>query len=831
MADNFGLKIGIEGEKEFKNALKEINQSFKLLGSEMTLVAAQFDKQDKSLQAITARNAVLNKEIDQQKEKIATLKQALQNANDSFGENDKRTKDWAIQLNNAQAELIGMERELDNNNKALSESSDGFDSAGREAEGFGKAVGGIGDELGEAGKETDAFGRALDSAGKEIGDAEKETDGLGKALDDAGNEMDEAGKETKNLGDEMDETGKKTSIFGEVLKANLAADAIKAGLKAIVDMVKEVGRAVKDYVSSSMEMASAAAESQTLLTQVMRNTMDASDDEVKSLLELAAAQEKVGVVSKTAQTTALAELASFVERKQSLEEMLPVMNDYIAYQYGATASSEQARNVATALGKAINGSIDGLAKQGFTLTQAQKEWFKTASEMERVQFITEMVGESMNGVNAALAQTDAGKMSSLKTVMDNTKISVGTLANEFKAQILGQMLPSISSLSDAFLGVIHGEGSVEDMAKAFDEVFIEILHLIDEFLPKLLELGSQILTAIVTGIANNMDTIVAGALNVIDMLSKTLLDLLPMIVEAGTKLLLGLLDGIIKALPTLVEAAIEIVVALADGIGDALPTLIPAIVEAVILIATTLLDHMDKILEAAMKIIEGLAKGLIAALPKLIEMLPKIITSIVDFVISSLPQIIELGIKLVVELVAGLIKAIPQLVASLPKIVLAILEGIGKAAVSIVDIGKNIVKGLWDGIAGMISWISGKIKDFIGGIVSGVKGLLGIKSPSTVFRGIGDNMGRSLGMGFAEAMDKVSEDIQDAIPTSFDIEPNVDLGGGVKGGGMGAIMPTGPLVMVQQMIVRNEDDIRRISQELYNLMQTGSRAQGKFSPA
>jgi phage-related minor tail protein len=85
MADSFGLKIGIEGEREFKNALKEINQSFKVLGSEMNLVTSQFDKQDKSIQAITARNNVLNKEIEAQKEKISTLEAALKNASDSFG--------------------------------------------------------------------------------------------------------------------------------------------------------------------------------------------------------------------------------------------------------------------------------------------------------------------------------------------------------------------------------------------------------------------------------------------------------------------------------------------------------------------------------------------------------------------------------------------------------------------------------------------------------------------------------------------------------------------------------------------------------------------------
>ena len=94
MSDNFGLKIGVEGEKEFKNALRDINQTFKVLGSEMNLVSSQFDKQDRSIAAVTAQNQVLNKEIDTQKDKVAALQKALQNATDSFGETDKRTQSW-----------------------------------------------------------------------------------------------------------------------------------------------------------------------------------------------------------------------------------------------------------------------------------------------------------------------------------------------------------------------------------------------------------------------------------------------------------------------------------------------------------------------------------------------------------------------------------------------------------------------------------------------------------------------------------------------------------------------------------------------------------------
>ena len=130
MADNFGLKIGVEGEREFKKALSEINQSFKVLGSEMTLVTSQFDKNDKSIQSVTARNAVLNKEIDAQKEKISTLKAALDNASSSFGENDRRTQNWQIQLNRAQAELNGMERELEQSTIEADNLGDELDDSG-----------------------------------------------------------------------------------------------------------------------------------------------------------------------------------------------------------------------------------------------------------------------------------------------------------------------------------------------------------------------------------------------------------------------------------------------------------------------------------------------------------------------------------------------------------------------------------------------------------------------------------------------------------------------------------------------------------------------------
>lgn len=133
MADGFGLKIGVEGERDFKKSLSEINQTFKVLGSEMKLVQSQFDKNDNSVEALTARNATLNKQIDAQKEKINTLKAALENAASSFGENDRRTQAWQVQLNNAQAALNKMEREVAQNNQALDNAGNEFSNAEKKA--------------------------------------------------------------------------------------------------------------------------------------------------------------------------------------------------------------------------------------------------------------------------------------------------------------------------------------------------------------------------------------------------------------------------------------------------------------------------------------------------------------------------------------------------------------------------------------------------------------------------------------------------------------------------------------------------------------------------
>ena len=103
------------------------------------------------------------------------------------------------------------------------------------------------------------------------------------------------------------------------------------------------------------------------------------------------------------------------------------------------------------------------------------------------------------------------------------------------------------------------------------------------------------------------------------------------------------------------------------------------------------------------------------------------------------------------------------------------------------DIGSNIVRGLWDGIKSMVTWIKDKISGFVGGIVSSVKGLLGIHSPSKVFAGIGGFMAKGLGEGFDDEFGAVKKSIEgDMSFSAGSITAGANIIGNYASGSYGA---------------------------------------------
>lgn len=138
---SIGPKIEIVGQAEFKRSLAEIERGFKVNQSEIAKVTAEYDKNDKSMQALTARNEALQKAIYTQTERVETLKAALNESAREYGEADKRTMSWQAQLNNAEAKLITMNKNLEENEEALKNAEKGTSSLGDAVRGLANVAG------------------------------------------------------------------------------------------------------------------------------------------------------------------------------------------------------------------------------------------------------------------------------------------------------------------------------------------------------------------------------------------------------------------------------------------------------------------------------------------------------------------------------------------------------------------------------------------------------------------------------------------------------------------------------------------------------------------
>lgn len=112
-------RVEIDGEREYKAALSDLNNGNRVLASEMRKLQAEYKGNAESTEYLTKRGEVLERQLLQQKDKVETLRQALNNAAQQYGEADSRTQAWAVKLNDAEAAQYNLEHAIEENNEAL----------------------------------------------------------------------------------------------------------------------------------------------------------------------------------------------------------------------------------------------------------------------------------------------------------------------------------------------------------------------------------------------------------------------------------------------------------------------------------------------------------------------------------------------------------------------------------------------------------------------------------------------------------------------------------------------------------------------------------------
>lgn len=184
---------------------------------------------------------------------------------------------------------------------------------------------------------------------------------------------------------------------------------------------------LQGVLGSYAEAYSNAAVASKKLEVVMRQRMDATEDDIKSIKAVTTAQKELGIIGGSVQNAGAQQVSTFLTQASTLRTLIPAMNNLLAQQKGVNATQEDAVSIGNLMGKAMQGQTSALRRVGITFTEAEEQILKYGSESERAATLAKVITNNVGEMNAKLAQTDAGKMKQLQNYIGGIKAKIGSI--------------------------------------------------------------------------------------------------------------------------------------------------------------------------------------------------------------------------------------------------------------------------------------------------------------------------------------------------------------------------------------------------------------------
>ena len=272
----------------------------------------------------------------------------------------------------------------------------------------------------------------------------------------------EASTNVKKLAEEL---GIAKTKGDELRQALLTATQVTQSFQNVFAGLQQITGLMQEYTAANATQI----EAETKLANNMRNTMNARDEDIQSIKDLCAAQQQLGVIGDEVQLAGAQELATYLEKKSSLEKLIPVMNDMVAQQYGLNATQESAANIATMLGKVMDGQVGALSRYGYKFDEAQEQILKFGTEEERAAVLAEVVESAVGGMNAELGKTDAGRAKQMANDFGDLKEQIGAIMEPLQSAII-----KVGQLSLAINAISTTSGGIWGVAKALKNLWLTL---------------------------------------------------------------------------------------------------------------------------------------------------------------------------------------------------------------------------------------------------------------------------------------------------------------------------------------------------------------------
>lgn len=704
MATDIGARIGIDGEKSFRDSLSAVNAQLKNLGSEMKAVVSSFTGMEDSEESLTAQGKVLERSIQASVDKISLL----------TGQSER-----------AKAKLDQLARELDDATRSFGTNST---EAIRAQNAYNKQV-----------RVVNNLESQINSATADMNKMKRQMDSLGKSADDLSDDLQDAGREAEAAGSSF-----KDAFAGGVIAG--AVQSLVSGIVSLVESTKEYNKIMGTLEVSSQKAGYSAEQTQQTYTQlygVLGDNQSAATA-AANLQALKLSQEQliqmtdgaIGAWATYGDSIPIDSLAESINETVKAGTVTGSFADVLNWAGTSEDDFNKKLEATKTESERANLVLQELSKQG--LTQAAEAWRENNAELE-----------AANRASAAWEQT-TGR---LGTALMPLTTSVTNLGNALLTNLLNVM--------DGFQN-----GGVEGGFSVITDLINGLQTKLKESLPLMIESGLQSLVGFTEGLRSGVGTLVDAGLSLLQTLADSIIQNLPTLIETIPQIVINIAGIINDNAPKLIVAALTLIKNLAIGLVKAIPTLVANIPKIIQAIVSAFLAF--NWLSLGKNLMTALKDGIKSMGPAIKTTAGNIFNSIKTTLSNIPAALKTIGSNGISSLAAGLKSMAKTAVGVVREVGTNILNAIKALPGKMVEIGKNILNGLKEGLLSKVKEIgtaASEVVDTVKSIFTGKSGF-DTHSPSKWSENVGENVDIGLANGLKGKADvpiSAMEDLTDGV--------------------------------------------------------------------
>lgn len=786
---SFGGSVKLTGESSYRAALRNISQNLKEVSSELKLVSSQYDKNDTSIEALTAKQTALTHRLEEQKSKLSVLREQYEKMGGEYQQNKEKHEQLVASYNREKSELERIGRELGTTSPEYKKQAEVVEK--------------LKEQVDKSTTANDQNERSMSRMRTQMNSAQADINKTANEIKDLESQMGKSATSSGKLGESVEDAGEKarnaeggfTVLKGAI--ANLAGNIITSAINGVQSLVGEAinsSDALKKF-ESTMSFAGYDDSTIAKAKDDMKTYADQTVYDLDTVANTTAQLAANGIQDYTGLTQAAGNLNAVAGGNADTFKSVAMVLTQTA---GAgKLTTENWNQMADAIPGASGKLQEALQKNG-----AYTGNFRDAMAQGQI------TADEFNQAIMDLGFTDAAQQAAT-----STSTFEGAMGNMQAAVTDGLMQIYDAIGSENVTGFIN---SISDgVSKVIPPIKKGISWLKDN-LPTIAPLLAGI-SAALGGImvAQKVEAMVSAFRSWKTAtegmtVAQQLLNAAQLASPIG--LVVGLVAGLIAAIVVLWntnegfrDAVMNVWNGIKDFIGDAVQAIggfFSNLGTAISQLPQMFSDWLNGVIDTVTDWVSYMASNAAIAgsqfvhnVETFIQNLPANVASFLSNVISNVvgwvsnmasnasragSQFLSNAINFISQLPGRIASFLGNVISNLGSwagqmaskgaqgarnMFNAVVNGLASLPSSVLSIGSDVVHGIWNGISGAAGWLAGKVKSFASGILDGMKSALGIHSPSRLFRDqVGKYIAQGIGEGFTDEMGSVVGQMQDAMP-------------------------------------------------------------------